>query len=228
MNTQIKHEQSPAEVASKRSRRASPALDQAFVSLAGSAVRRYARGAEIFGEGEPANFVYRVVEGTVRIYHLLSDGRRQICDFLHAGDVLGPEAGLLHRNTAEAVGDVVLQVVPRKALAEMAATDVELTGDLWRLTMDWFQRSQDHALILARQGATERVVGFLLSCSDQIGGGSDLDLPMTRQDIADYLGLTIHTVSRTFSQLQSEGRIQLASLRQVRLCDVDDLRETNG
>jgi len=228
VNTQIKHEQDLEDVAQKRSRRASPALDQAFRSLAGALVRRYPRGAEIFGEGEPANFVYRVVEGTVRVYRLLSDGRRQICDFLYPGDVLGPEAGLLHRNTAEAVGDVVLQIVPRKALAEMAAADVDLTGDLWRLSMDWFQRSQDHALILARQGATERVVGFLLGCSDQAGGADDLNLVMTRQDIADYLGLTIHTVSRTLSQLQADGLIELSSLRQVRLCDADNLREMNG
>jgi CRP-like cAMP-binding protein len=180
-------------------------------------VRAVQPGAEIFAEGEDADSVYRILTGVVRTYRLLSDGRRQVCDFLHAGDVLGPEARLQHRNTAEAVTAVTIQSVPRNVLSELASHDTALAGDLWRLSVDWYQRSQDHALILARQGALERVAGFLLAYAERVGCEDDFDLPMTRQDIADYLGLTIHTVSRTLSQLQADGSVRLDSLRRIHL-----------
>ncbi len=210
--------------ASLGSRQTPPALAAVFDRLAGCRTRSFAPGAEIFGEGEPADFVYRVLSGVVRTYRLLSDGRRQICDFLHPGDILGPEAALAHRNTAEAVTEAVLQAIPRRALAEAAESDAPLAGDLWRLSVNWFQRSEDHAMVLARQGAVERVVCFLLAYAARVGAEREFDLPMTRQDIADHLGLTIHTVSRTMSQLQADGLVQLESLRHVRLCSLPDLQ----
>jgi len=209
------------------SRQAPSLLAEAFDGLAGQRARTAAPGVEIFAQGEAADCVYRILSGVVRTYRLLSDGRRQVCDFLHAGDVLGPEAGLAHRNTAEAVTTVTYQAVPRSALAALAAKDAALAGELWRLSVDWFQRSQDHALIVARQGAAERLAGFLIGYAGQTGQDEVFDLPMTRQDIADYLGLTIHTVSRTLSQMQAEGLVELESLRRIRLTDIAGLHAVN-
>lgn len=210
-----------------RSRQAPQPLTDAFDRLAGGRTRTVASGAEIFGQGEPADLVYRILDGVVRTTRLLADGRRQVCDFLLAGDVLGPEAGLVHRTGAEAVTTVTFQAVPRRALAALADSDAQLAGDLWRLSVDWFQRSQDHALILGRQGAVERVAAFLLGYGERTGADRAVDLPMTRQDIADYLGLTIHTVSRTLSLLQAEGLVELESLRRIRLADVPGLHAVN-
>ena len=150
-------------------------------------------------------------------YALRADGRRQVTGFHLPGGFLGLEAGVAHSTTAEALTVVEAQAMDRADLALRAATDNPLARALWQASVGAFQRSEDHALILARQGATERVAAFLVDFSDRLGGADVIDLPMTRQDIADYLGLTIHTVSRTLSQLQSDGLIAAKSSRHVRL-----------
>lgn len=193
-------------------------LDGAFARVSPPAVRvAFRSGQEIFGQGEPAEYVYRVLKGAVRCFRLLSDGRRQICEFQLEGDFLGLEAGIEHRATAEAMSDCVLLAVRRNALADLAAKEQGLSGELWRLAVRGHQRSQDHAMIVARQGATERVAAFLVEFATRVQAGDQIDLPMSRQDIADHLGLTIHTVSRTFSQLQGLDLIEVASPRRVRL-----------
>eukprot|EP01030_Chromulinospumella_sphaerica_P023319 gene23319-23346_t len=169
------------------SRLAAGALETALTALCGTRVLRVAAGAEIVGQGERADKVYRVLSGVVRISRVLADGRRQICDFLHAGDVLGPEAGIVHALAAEAITPVTLQAVERQALSAQAGTDVDLTGELWRLSIDWFTRSQSHLMILAHQGAIERVAAFLVNYAQRIGARDAFELPMTRQDIGDYL-----------------------------------------
>src|SRR5690606_8112639 len=148
--------------------------------------------------------VYRVLSGEAISYRLLNDGRRQVTEFHVAGDFIGLEAGLEHRTTAESLNSVTVAAVRRTDLARMSENDGNLARSLWQMSVRAFHRSEDHALILARQGATERVVAFLLDYADRIGALNIIDLPMTRQDIADHLGLTIHTVSRTLSQLQAE------------------------
>jgi CRP/FNR family nitrogen fixation transcriptional regulator len=184
--------------------------------LPGVGVRMtYSRDEELFGEGERADFVYRVVSGAVRTYRVLGDGRRQISDFLLPGDMLGLEAGAEHRMGAESIGSSVLMVVRRSSLAALAANDRTVAGQIWAKTVHDLQRAQDHMLLLGRQGACERVCAFLLDLSSRMPPGRDLELPMSRQDIADYLGLTIETVSRTFTQLQGAGWIELPALRRI-------------
>lgn len=204
------------------SRLAESALEAALSALCGMRVQSVAAGAEIVGQGEQADKVYRVLSGVVRISRVLADGRRQICDFLHAGDVLGPEAGIVHALAAEAITPVTLQAVERQALSARAETDVDLTGELWRLSIDWFTRSQSHLMILAHQGAVERVAAFLVNYAERIGAEDAFELPMTRQDIGDYLGLTLHTVSRTLCLMQTQGLIDLDH-RLVRLRKLDRL-----
>jgi CRP/FNR family nitrogen fixation transcriptional regulator len=173
-----------------------------------------ARDQEVFGEGEPASHVYKVVRGGVRGFRTLSDGRRQICDFYLPGDVFGIEPGSEYRITAEALTDSLLVAARRGALRP---DDGATARDLWALAMSELRRSQDHALTLGRRSASERVASFLVEMADRIGDGLSVDLPMSRQDMADYLGLTIETVSRALTHLQVSNLIALTGLRSVSL-----------
>jgi CRP/FNR family nitrogen fixation transcriptional regulator len=179
----------------------------------------YRRDEEIFGEGEEPTYVYQVVSGAVRTYRLLSDGRRQIEEFHFAGDCFGLEAGLERRTTAEALAPTVVRIVSRSQLTERAAQDADMARQLWKMTAQDLRRTQDHVLMLGRRSATERVAGFLLDLAERASTPLALELPMSRQDIADYLGLTIETVSRTFTQLQGSGLIALMGSRRVQLSD---------
>ena len=177
----------------------------------------FAPGDQLFRQGDPTRLVYRVLKGAVVSYRLLSDGRRQVTAFHLPGDFVGLEAGVEHSTAAEALSLVQASAIERGELAERAVTDMGLARALWQITVRAVQRSEDHALILSRQSATERVVAFLLDFAARLGHPEVIDLPMTRQDIADHVGLTIHTVSRTLSQLQTAGLIEARSTRHVRL-----------
>ena len=180
---------------------------------------RLSRDEEIFGEGEDADYVYQVVSGAVRTYRILRDGRRQIDEFHFAGDYFGLEMGASHRVTAEALTDATVRMVRRGALSDLAAQRGETARAIFRLTAEGLQRSQDHVLMLGRRSAQERVVGLLLDIAERTRAQAELDVPMSRQDMADYLGLTIETVSRTLTALQDEGLIALPSVRHVVLKD---------
>lgn len=177
----------------------------------------FSPGQALFRQGDPARQVFRIQSGAVVSYNLLADGRRQVTGFHLPGGFLGLEAGVVHATTAEALTRVEAQALDRADLAVRAATDNALARALWQASVGAFQRSEDHALILARQGATERVAAFLLDFGQRLDSADVIDLPMTRQDIADYLGLTIHTVSRTLSQLQHDGVIEARSTRHIRV-----------
>jgi CRP/FNR family nitrogen fixation transcriptional regulator len=172
----------------------------------------YGRDEEIFGEGEASRYVYRVISGAVRTYRVLSDGRRQIVEFHTAGDVFGLDGDRSHALGAEAVRDTTLQVIRRDAFLQEQGAETAIQALLKK-----FHRAQAHMLLLGRHTACERVAAFLLDFRDRAGGGDSIDLPMSRQDIADYLGLTIETVSRTFTQLQGARQIDLISCRRVLL-----------
>jgi CRP-like cAMP-binding protein len=174
--------------------------------------KHFDRDQEIFSEGDRADLVYKVVSGAVRSCRVLADGRRQICDFYLPGDVFGVEFEPSRRATAEALVDTVLIVARRSVVVEEPGQGEAL----WRHALRDLQRSQDHVLTLGRRSATERLASFLLDLTERLGEG-ELDLPMSRQDIADYLGLTIETVSRTLTQLQIQGFIQLQGCRHIRL-----------
>ncbi len=176
---------------------------------------RFERNAEIFGEDEPAEYIYRVVSGAVRTMRFSSDGRRQIMAFHLPGDIFGVETGEKHTLTAEAVtaSDIVLV---RRSLLERAADEDARAARLWlELTSRHLRNAHDHALILGRKGASERVAAFLLRFADRFTRGQELDLPMSRADIADYLGLTIETVSRAFTEMERQRAIALPTSRHV-------------
>ena len=197
------------------------ALDAAFdpVLAIPGACPHFSRDEEVFGEGEAADYVYQVVSGAVRTYRILRDGRRQIDEFHFAGDYFGFEIGETHRVTAEALTDASVRMIRRRALSDLAARRGDAARAIFRLTAEGLQRSQDHVLMLGRRSAQERVVGLLLDIAERTHAQAERDVPMSRQDMADYLGLTIETVSRTLTALQDEGLIQLPTVRHVVLKD---------
>jgi CRP/FNR family nitrogen fixation transcriptional regulator len=175
--------------------------------------KHFDRDQEIFSQGDRADLVYKVVSGAVRSCRMLADGRRQICDFYLPGDAFGVDFEPSRRATAEALIDTVLIVARRSVVVEEPGQGEAL----WRHVLRDLQRSQDHVLTLGRRSATERLASFLLDLTERLGDLPELELPMSRQDIADYLGLTIETVSRTLTQLQVQGLIQLHGCRRIRL-----------
>ena len=177
----------------------------------------FSRNEEIYGEAEPADYLYKVVSGTVRMYKVLKDGRRQIGAFYLPGDMFGLEPGDdQHASSAEAISDVTVLVFKRSAVLALATRDSDVAGQLWEMTARELHRANDHMLLLIKS-AEERVASFLL---EMAGRGSETDavtLPMSRQDIADFLGLTIETVSRTITHLEHARAIALPSSRRVAL-----------
>ena len=177
----------------------------------------YKKGSEIFGEKEPADYVYQVMTGAVRSYKLLSDGRRQIGAFHLQGDVFGLESGANHRLAAEAILDTTLRLVKRKSLEQSAQSDVRVARDLWSITSGELRHAENHMLLLGRKTAMERVATFLLEMDRRLAKTGMIALPMCRRDIGDYLGLTLETVSRALSELQQQGVLGLSGARQIML-----------
>jgi CRP/FNR family nitrogen fixation transcriptional regulator len=188
---------------------------------------KYGRGAEIFGEAEPADYLYQVVDGAVRSYKLLSDGRRQIGAFHLAGDIFGLENGTAHRFTAEAVVDTTVRLTKRVGLAQVAERDATVARDLLNMTASSLQHAEDHMLLLGRKTALERVAAFLLEMDRRLTAAGVMALPMCRRDIADYLGLTLETVSRALSVLHDKGILGFIgqTQRQIVLLDRPKLAE---
>jgi CRP/FNR family nitrogen fixation transcriptional regulator len=187
----------------------------------------FSQNAEIFNEGDPAIHIYKIVSGSVRTCRMLPDGRRQIADFHLPGDIfelgLHPEQSL----TAEAIDEATVLAFRRAEVIELADRDKDAAQHLWRLAMHQLQRVQKHALLLGKN-AQERVAAFLLEMSARMPPGDVVNLPMSRQDIADYLGLTIETVSRTLTQLGNDAAIELATSRRIVLRDRNSLNRLNG
>ena len=191
----------------------SGSLPESPLGLMGAPMR-FARNIEIYGEDEPADYLYQVISGAVRTYRMLDDGRRQISAFYLPGDIFGVEAGDVHLSSAEAICDAQILVIKRSAVMARAEYEKDLAKQLWTLTVRELRRVQEHSLVLIKS-AEERVAGFLLEMAGRNSTTATIELPMSRQDIADYLGLTIETVSRTFTQLAQSGTIALETSRRV-------------
>ncbi|RFB76475.1 helix-turn-helix domain-containing protein [Methylovirgula sp. 4M-Z18] len=191
-------------------------------------VLQFSGNSEIYGEGDAADCVFKVMSGVVRTCKFLSDGRRQINAFYVAGDLFGLEAGDVYRLTAEAINDCVLVAYRRSHLEKGAAQDSRLARQMFSHAMRHMVRAQDHALLLGRKTALEKVAAFLTEWAQHSPDSQNVTLEMSRQDMADYLGLTIETVSRTLSQLEHSGVIEILVARQIKIKRQAALRNMNA
>jgi CRP/FNR family transcriptional regulator len=173
-----------------------------------------AAGASIVMEGEAAGHLFRVASGVVKVYRTLPDGRCQITGFLFAGDFLGlaPEHAYIYG--ADAVGDVTLERFARAKVEQLIEASPRVARLLLRSACSELIAAQDQMLLLGRKTARERVASFLRLMARREGRDA-LTLPMTRAEMADYLGLTVETVSRVLSQLADDGaiRVRRAAIR---------------
>jgi CRP/FNR family nitrogen fixation transcriptional regulator len=191
--------------------------------------RTLARGQELFAEGEAITFFYKVISGTVRVCKLLSDGRRQIEAFQLPGDIFGLESGVHHRFTAEAVEDTVVLAFRRSQFASLVHDNPAFGDQLMSSVIHSLDRAQEHMVLLGRKTAQEKIATFLLDLSRRLAKSDRVELSMQRTDIADHLGLTIETVSRTLSQMVRDGLIKfVATGRTIVISDKARLQALNG
>jgi len=186
----------------------------------------FTQGREIYSEGANASTFFKVISGVVRTCKFMSDGRRQIDAFHVAGDIFGFELGWEHTLSAEAACDCT--VVPFRRRGLETIKDEVLSQQLFSHVMKSFARAQGHLLLLGRRSAAEKVAAFLIEWAEKTSSGVVVNLAMTRQDIADYLGLTIETVSRTLSQFERDRLIELSTARQIKLKNVTALEDLNA
>lgn len=171
-------------------------------------------------EGEPADYIFNIREGMVRLSKMLSDGRRQITGFLSEGDFFGMPSNQLYCYTAEAITDVKICRFPREKIFQSFEKMPKLGRRAFEMTRTELHWAHEHMLILGRKTALEKLSSFLLHMAQKKDISTDpesriISLPMSRSDIADYLGLTVETISRQFSVLQKRKVIKLKDAHTV-------------
>lgn len=178
---------------------------------------RAGRGEEIVAQGQAAGYCYLVVSGCVRTINLMEDGRRQIGAFLHPGDLFGWETLDEHDFGAEAVTPATLRRYPRRSLEQIAELDRDFARGLRELAAAELRAGRQHIVLLGRKRASERIASFLLEMAERISPDErgEIELPMGRADMADYLGLTVETVCRSLTQLRRRGTIAVERAKVV-------------
>lgn len=195
---------------------------------AAGSVMRFTEGSGIFAEGDSSDAFFKVLSGVVRVCKFLPDGRRQIEAFHVADEIFGLELDATRQLSAEAVSDCTVTCYRRRHVDMLAEKDGAVTRQLLRFAMENLTHAREHCLLLGRRGAAEKLATFLLEWADRSTEPAVVHLAMTRQDIADYLGLTIETVSRTFSQFERDGLIRLVGTREVHLTEMEALEDVAG
>jgi CRP/FNR family transcriptional regulator, nitrogen fixation regulation protein len=182
--------------------------------------------AEIYCQGEPVAYFYKVLSGAVRTCKLRIDGRRKIGGFYLSGDMLGVQVDDEHTFSAEAITDCEVLLINRRLIMARVAREAVVARELLRLIGHELERAQDHILLLTKS-AEERLASFLLEMAGPASDGNTIDLPMTRHDIGEYLGLSIETVCRMLTHLEATGTIEVHA-RQIVLRNRSALRQLNA
>jgi CRP/FNR family nitrogen fixation transcriptional regulator len=183
----------------------------------------FARNDEIYAEGDGSDCWYKVVSGTVRICKLLADGRRHIAEFCFSGDCFGIDNAGERQYSAEAVDEVIVMRFQRKATESLIDHNSAVARQFCETMLRDLANAHGRTLLLGRMTAPERVATFLLEMFERRNRSKTLDLPMSRNDIADYLGLTIETVCRTLSGFKRDGIIAIPNPHRIELLDRDAL-----
>lgn len=187
---------------------------------------KLSRRATVYSRGDKALYCYKVLEGAVRLSRILMDGHRQVLEILLPNDTFGIEVGDNHAATAECISDVVLLRCPRACIAHLNEERPEMRRSLMRMLSRGLSAAQDHVMMLGHQGAKARICSFLLRLMETADGkeGEALELPVGRQDLADYLGLTIETTCRTLTDLKVAGSISIPNRHQIVVRNEEALR----
>ena len=185
----------------------------------------FVAGQEVVGEGDPTESYYLVMRGMFRAVKFTRDGRRQVFAFYMPGDICGLEPDAAHKLTIEAVDAALMAILPRNACRVRMNDDPRLNAALFDGATRALTLSIDHMMMIGRSSAEERLAWFLIMLSARSADPNALvlDLAMQRQDIADYLGLTIETVSRTFTLFRDRGFLKLPRKRRVEIVRPDAL-----
>ncbi len=191
-------------------------------------VRRLTPGETLVAEGENARYCYQILSGVVKEYNTLEDGVRQITDFYGAGEYVGFAGAAEQRQTVEAVTECSVRCISRDALARAVATSTQMSGALIDLLLNRLDRAQERIIAIARKTAGQRVAAFLVRMLEEQGRSDFAALPMSRQDIADHLGLTIETVCRSFTDFKEEGVISMPTFRRIVIEDLSALFAAAG
>lgn len=195
-----------------------------IAGLAASAnVRRFKTGETIFVEGDAAPFCYQVVTGFIKEYNTLEDGRRQVADFYGVGELFGISELDEQLHTAEAISDCAIRCYPRDNLLHAVAVSPELSHQFLDTLMTRLHHARERMIMLGRMSAMQRVATFLMRLSSDQGVTDNIRLAMSRQDIADHLGLTIETVCRALTELRKKDVIKMPSARVLSIPDAEVL-----
>jgi len=192
-------------------------------------VCRFGRNETIFNRGDSVRYAYRVVSGAVRLSRLTRDGQRRIAGFALPGDMFGFGFGANCSLTAEAVGETTLVRYLRAQVERACEDDPVLRRQLMTMLRQRLAEAEDHLIMLTGQSANERVAAFLLRLAGESPhDGMSVSVPMRRQDIADYLGLTTETVCRAISEFQRARIIAVPNRRAIAIRDVEALQDLAG
>ncbi|MBR0777244.1 helix-turn-helix domain-containing protein [Bradyrhizobium diazoefficiens] len=168
----------------------------------------YCKGAIVFRQAQPCEYVYQVIAGAVRAQKLLPDGRRQIAGFHLVGDIFGLETVATHRFEAVAIVQTTLRLMSRRALDDRVVSEPTAFRALLGVITKSLIHAENHMLLLGCQDSDERVATFLMEMHSRSTSGRVTHLPMSRRDIADYLGLTLETVSRAMAKFRRDGLLK--------------------
>ncbi len=198
--------------------------------LRGIAVTKvYEPGSMLYAADEPAAVVGTVVQGTIKCFKLLADGRQQIVGFLFPGDFVGAPTQETMRGFAEALTRVELCLFPLPSIQRLIREMPNLQRRLLTLAGEDLNLAQEWMLLLGRKTAQERLATFLLLLAEKARvrgvAGGPIDLPMNRSEIADYLGLSLETVSRQFTKLKNAGHIRIEHNNEITIRNLDGLTE---
>lgn len=195
----------------------------------GSSIRQLSAGETLYVEGDPAPYCFEVVDGVMKEYNTLEDGRRQVADFYDNGELFGISELSEHLHTAEAVSNCTIRCHPRDAYLKTIAASPTLSEQFLDALMFRLHRARERMVMLGRMSAVQRVSAFLLRLSSEQERANDIQVKMSRQDIADHLGLTIETVCRVLTDLKKRDLIEMQTARLFTIPDVGPLEDiTHG
>jgi CRP-like cAMP-binding protein len=191
--------------------------------LSDQSSRKFDPGQHLFHQGDDDHNIYKIESGLVRLYRILNDGRRQIISFRFAGDILGFEAGSERHYGAEAVTSVRIRSLDQTSAYRRLRDEPTLVPQLVSLLSRELENARGQIAVLNRRAAIEKLAAFILELHRRQGETGSVDIPLSRTDIADFLGLTIETVSRNLTKLRTKRIIQLPHVHRLVIIDMDRL-----